>query len=65
MGTLLQILEIIFEVKRKRNNEKVFFFPLWTPPTFKLHNFIIFYSIKKNLNVIGMPLEVLQIIFEF
>jgi hypothetical protein len=55
MGVLPQVLEIIFEVQRKRNNEKnnkkknklsnlqnVFFFPLWTP-TFKPHNFFISY----------------------
>jgi len=54
MGTLPQALEIIFEVQRKRNDEKKklkFFFPtyktfffLWTPPIFKLHNFLISYS---------------------
>jgi len=56
MGALPRALEIIFEVQRKRNNEKktfkkkafqltkcVFFF-FWTPPTFKPHNFLISYS---------------------
>jgi hypothetical protein len=58
MGFLLQVLEIIFEVQRKMSNEKItrkeinfptyktysIFFPLWTFPTFKLHNFLISYS---------------------
>jgi hypothetical protein len=60
MGTLPQVLEIIFEVQRKMSNEKItkrkisfpayktcFVFPfssLWTPPTFKPHNFLIYYS---------------------
>ncbi len=59
MGALLQVLEISFEVQRKMNNEKIkrrkisfltyktrffSFFLLWTPHTFKLHNFLIFYS---------------------
>jgi len=48
MGTLPQVLGIIFEVQRKMNNEKIirreirfptykilFFSPLWTPLTFK------------------------------
>ncbi len=54
MGVLPQVLEIIFEVHKKMNNEKItrrkisfptyktFFFPFfsfWTSPTFKLHNF--------------------------
>jgi hypothetical protein len=79
MEALLQALEIIFEVQRKRNNEKItrnkkqafqlikdifYFFLLWTLLTFKLHNFLIFYSFKKKLNAIGMPLEVLKVIFE-
>ncbi len=60
MGTLLQALEIIFEMQRTRNNEikikiKIsfptyntrFFFLLWTPnPIFKPHNFHISYSFK-------------------
>jgi hypothetical protein len=58
MGTLPQVLEIIFEVQRKMNNEKItrrersfkltkhVFFSLWTPPTFKPHNFLIFNSFK-------------------
>jgi hypothetical protein len=56
MKALPQALEIIFEVQRKRSNEKVtrkkisfptykqhFFFisSLWTPPTFKAFNFLI------------------------
>jgi hypothetical protein len=59
MGVLPQVLEIIFEVKRKMSNEKITrkkisfptyktrffpFFSLWTPPTFEPHNFLIFYS---------------------
>jgi hypothetical protein len=61
MGVLFQALEIIFEILRKINNEKIiireisfptyktlFFFSLslWTPPTFKPHNFIISCSFK-------------------
>ncbi len=57
---LPQVLEIIFEMQRKMSNEKItrkkkvfqlrkhgffsFFFPLWTLPTFKPHNFLISYS---------------------
>jgi hypothetical protein len=55
MGTLPQVLEIIFEVQRKMNNEKITIreinFPtykknknLWTPPIFKPHKFLISYS---------------------
>jgi ABC-type uncharacterized transport system substrate-binding protein len=59
MGALSQALEIIFEVQLKRSNQKItrkkisfstykthyFFFSfLWTPPTFKPHNFHISYS---------------------
>jgi hypothetical protein len=59
MGTLPQALEIIFEVQRKRDNKKItrkeikfptykthffHFSSLWTPPTFKPHNFLILYS---------------------
>jgi len=57
MGTLFQVLEIMFEVQRKMSNEKItrrkvnfsiyktfFFFFLWTPPIFKPHNFFISYS---------------------
>jgi hypothetical protein len=56
MGTLPQVLEIIFEVQSKMNNEqitkreisfptyKTHLFSLWTPPIFKPHNFLIFYS---------------------
>jgi hypothetical protein len=59
MGMLPQGLEIIFEVQKKKSNEKITrreinfliyktcFFPfffLWTPPIFKPHNFIISYS---------------------
>jgi hypothetical protein len=49
---LPQVIEIISEVQRKMSNEKqeenklsnlqnAFFF--WTPPTFKLHKFLISY----------------------
>ncbi len=53
-------LEITFEVQRKRSNEKItrkkkafqliicgffLFSSLWTPLTFKPHNFLISYSI--------------------
>ncbi len=52
---LLQVLEIIFKVQRKMNNEKIIrreinfptdnlFIYLWTPLIFKLHNFLISYS---------------------
>jgi len=59
MRVLPQSLESIFEVQMKRVNEKMtrkkigfptyktrfFFFPsLWTPHTFKPHNFLISYS---------------------
>jgi len=59
MGTLPQVLEIIFEVQRKMSNEKIarreisfptykcflfHLFFLWTPPTFKPHNILISYS---------------------
>jgi hypothetical protein len=59
MGAVPQVLEIIFEVQRKMNNEKItirlinfptyktcffFQFPFWTPLTFKPHNFLISYS---------------------
>jgi hypothetical protein len=53
MGTLPQILEIIFELKRKRKmyNEKIIRKKkstyktrfLLTPPIFKLHKFLKFY----------------------
>ncbi len=62
MGALSQALDIIFEVQRKRSNEKItkkeeksfqltkrtvfLFSSLWTPPTFKPHNFLIYYSFK-------------------
>ncbi len=55
-----QALEIIFEMylgkgimKKEQEKKKTFqltkhifsfFVFLWTPPTFKLHNFLIFYS---------------------
>jgi hypothetical protein len=60
---LLQVLEIIFEVQRKMNNEKIIrkkksfptyktcffsFSSFWTPPTFKPHKFI-FLFILNNL----------------
>jgi hypothetical protein len=51
MGALPQALEFVFEVQRKKNNEKIetrkisflvykmwFFFLFWTPPTLKSHN---------------------------
>jgi hypothetical protein len=58
MGALPQALEIVFEVQRKKSNEKTtkrkISFPsyqtlyfllssLWTPLTFKSHNFLISY----------------------
>jgi hypothetical protein len=58
---LLQVLKIIFEVQRKMSNEKItrrkisyptykthffFLFFVWTPPTFKPHNFLISYLLK-------------------
>ncbi len=57
MGVLPQVLEIIFQVQRKRTNEKLtqnklskiqnaffsLFLSLWIPPTFKPHNFLISY----------------------
>jgi hypothetical protein len=75
MGALSQALEIIFEVQSKNNKKKkklfnlqnmlFFFFSfLWTPPTFKPHNFLISYSFKMILSVIKASPEVLQIIFE-
>jgi hypothetical protein len=68
VGTLLQALEIIFEVQRKRSNEKItrrkISFPTYKthffsldPPIFKLHNFLISYSFKTIQNVIRMPLK--------
>jgi hypothetical protein len=58
MRVLPQVLEIIFEVQRKMNNEKITrkeisfpiyktFFFLWTPPTFKPHNFLILIHFKQ------------------
>jgi len=51
MDALPQALETIFEAQRKRRNEKkkkklstvqnAFFSSLWTPLTFKPHNFLI------------------------
>jgi len=59
MGELPKTLEIIFQVQMKKINEEMtrrkisfstykmlFFFSFWTPSTFKLHNFLIFYSFK-------------------
>jgi hypothetical protein len=56
---LLQALEIMFEVQRKRINEKItrkkktfptyktfLFLFLWTPFAFKPHNFLISYSFE-------------------
>jgi hypothetical protein len=55
MRTLPQVLKINFELQRKMSNEKItrkitfqlikHIFFLWTPPTFKPHNFLIFYSL--------------------
>jgi hypothetical protein len=57
MRVLTQVLEIIFEVQRNMNNEKItrretsfpnyktwFFFFWWMPPIFKPQNFLISYS---------------------
>jgi hypothetical protein len=59
MKVLPQALKIIFEMQRKRSNEKLtkrkisfsltkhnffIFSSLWTPPIFKPHNFLISYS---------------------
>jgi len=59
MKTLPQALEIIFEMQRKKSNEKfkkrkisfsltkhnfLIFSSLWNPPIFKPHNFLISYS---------------------
>jgi hypothetical protein len=53
IGALPQALEIFFEVKMKKINEKItpkkkknqlFFFSLWTPLIFKPYNFFISYS---------------------
>jgi hypothetical protein len=63
MRALPQATEIIFEVQRKRSNERIkttknklfslqntIFFPyLWTPPTFKPHNFLIHFKQFKML----------------
>jgi hypothetical protein len=61
MRALPEALEIIFEVQRKRSNEKIArrkisfpihkmhffsFFSLWNPPTFKASNFLISCSFK-------------------
>jgi hypothetical protein len=66
MGALPQALEIIFELQMKRSNEKltrkkkafqlikhVFFFSLWTPLTFKVHNFLKFLFILNDLKCYG------------
>jgi hypothetical protein len=49
MGVLRQVLEIIFQVQSKTNNERLIRreinFPTYkTPLTFKPHNFFLFYS---------------------
>jgi hypothetical protein len=58
---LPQALEIIFEVQRKRINDKIirrkisfsiykthsFFLSFWTPPNFKPCNFLIFIHFKR------------------
>jgi len=56
MGALFQVLEIIFEVQRKMNNEKKTSFPtyktcffFWTPPTFKPCNILILFKQFKVL----------------
>jgi hypothetical protein len=53
---LLQVIKIIYEMQKKMNNEKITrkeinfptykagFISLWTLPTFKPHNFFIYYS---------------------
>jgi hypothetical protein len=57
MGTLPQVLKVIFEMQRKMNNEKItrkeINFPtyrrkkiLWTPPTFKPHNFFFIFIVN-------------------
>jgi hypothetical protein len=43
MKTLPQALKIIFEVQRKRSNEKITRKEI-SFPTYKTHNFLIFYS---------------------
>jgi len=75
MGALPQALEIIFEVQRKKNNEKItrgkisfptykmFFFPLFGLVLFSnLITFLILIHLKRFKSAIGMPLEFLQII---
>jgi hypothetical protein len=68
-------------MQRKMSNDKItkreisfptskthffsFFFSIQTPPTFKPHNFLISYSFKMFLNVIGTPPKVLQIFLNF
>jgi hypothetical protein len=62
MRALPQALEIVFQVQKKRSNDKIarkkkafqltkcFFFLFsffWTPPIFKSRNFFIFYSFSK------------------
>jgi hypothetical protein len=75
MGALSQVLKITFEVQRKMRNEKItrrkisfptyktFFFPFWTPPIFKPHNFLIYYSFKMINFFLKAPLEVLQVLW--
>jgi hypothetical protein len=59
MGVLPQALKIIFEVQRKKSNEKIrrkkksfptyktcVFSFLWTPLIFKSHNFLFFIPFK-------------------
>jgi hypothetical protein len=64
MGALLQVLEIILEVQRKRNNEKIIeltkhvsflFSSLWIPPTFKPRNFFYFLFIWNDLKCYRSP----------
>jgi hypothetical protein len=75
MGTLPQVLEIIFEVQRKMSNEKITIRKI-SFPTYKTRFFFgplllsslitfLFLIHFKQFKVLGMPLEVLQIIFQF
>jgi hypothetical protein len=44
MGTLLQALEIVFEVQRKRNNEKIIKGKIRFP-TYKTHFFLFLFGL--------------------
>jgi hypothetical protein len=50
------------KISNLQNKFIYLFFLLWTPPTFKPHNFFIFYSFKMILSVVGTLIEILQII---